>query len=156
MNIKKYYLSINCNTRRGEKIKEVKYIVVSSSKYLGLSSLKNRNIIEHIKYNEESEFSCHYIIGTDGKVLNIIPEKERAILTHDEVIDSSSISIMLCLDTNGKYTKKEINTLSKLIKNLKKKYSIKNWNIIMEYDVNLSRRPKLFCDERILFDELKK
>ena len=82
MDIKKYYLTKSNNTRRKEKMCNIEYIVITSSKYNGFSALKNRNIIEKLKYKEDKEFSCHYIIDTDGKKLNIIPEKERAICTH--------------------------------------------------------------------------
>lgn len=120
MNIKKYYLTKSLNTRRFEKINEVKYIIITSSKYKGFSALKNRNIIEKLKYKEDKEFSCHYIIDTDGTVLNIIPEKEKALCSRIANFDDKSISIMLTLNKNGNYDELEIFSLAKLINSIKK------------------------------------
>ncbi len=154
MELKRYYLTKSDNTRRKEKLEGIKYIVLTSSKYSGFSALKNRNIIEKLKYKEDKEFSCHYIIDTSGLVLNIIPEGERAICTRNENFDSKSISIMLCLDKNSDYTKEELNALKKLIIKLRNKYSIKEENVVREYDVNSSRRPIKFVDESILLYEI--
>lgn len=150
MNIKKYYLTKSLNTRRFEKINEVKYIIITSSKYKGFSALKNRNIIEKLKYKEDKEFSCHYIIDTDGTVLNIIPEKEKALCSRIANFDDKSISIMLTLNKNGNYDELEIFSLAKLINSIKKRYTIKSENVLTEFEINSSRKPILFCDEPIL------
>ncbi len=150
MNIKKYYLTKSLNTRRFEKINEVKYIIITSSKYKGFSALKNRNIIEKLKYKEDKEFSCHYIIDTDGTVLNIIPEKEKALCSRIANFDDKSISIMLILNKNGNYDELEIFSLAKLINSIKKRYNIKSENVLTEFEINSSRKPILFCDEPIL------
>ena len=150
MNIKKYYLTKSLNTRRFEKINEVKYIIITSSKYKGFSALKNRNIIEKLKYKEDKEFSCHYIIDTDGTVLNIIPEKEKALCSRIANFDDKSISIMLTLNKNGNYDELETFSLAKLINSIKKRYNIKSENVLTEFEINSSRKPILFCDEPIL------
>ena len=150
MDIKKYYLTKSLNTRRLEKMNEIKYIIITSSKYNGFSALKNRNIIEKLKYKEDKEFSCHYIIDIDGKILNIIPEKEKAICTRNNNYDDKSISIMLTLNKDGNYDESEILSLSELLNRIKKKYNIKNDNVLTEFEVNSSRRPVIFCDEPIL------
>lgn len=154
MEIKKYYLTKSDNTRRMEKMKNIEYIVVTSSRYKGFSSLKNRNVIEKIKYKEGKEFSCHYIIDCTGNILSIIPDNEKAICTHNTDIDDRSISIMLSLNSDGTYSKEEIKSLEKLIHKLMKKYNILNSNVVREYDVNLSRRPIKFTDESILLYEI--
>lgn len=154
MDIKKYYLTQSYNTRRMEKINEAKYIVITSSKYKGFSALKNRNIIENIKYKEEKEFSCHYIIDIDGSIVNIVPETEMAICTKDYNIDNNSISIMLALNKQSDYEEEQIYALKKLIHKLIKKYNIDKKNVIREYDVNASRRPEFFVDEYIMLWEI--
>lgn len=154
MEIKRYLLTRSDNTRRMEKMDRIEYIVITSSKYKGFSSLKNRNVIEKIKYKQDKELSCHYIIDTNGVVLNIIPDKESAICTHNVDIDSKSISIMLTVNDEGNYNEVELKALKKLLNKLVKKYRIKNENILREYDVNLSRRPTVFVDEPILLYEL--
>lgn len=156
MEVKKYYLTRSDNTRRMEKIEEVKYIVITSSSFCGASGLKNRNIIERLKYKQDREFSCHYIIDLYGSVLNIIPEDEIAICTGDLSVDGKSISIMLTNDYLGQYTKIQMNKMTKLIYEISKKYNVDKENIILEKDVNGSRRPKLFCDEEILLYDLVK
>lgn len=129
---------------------EVKYIIITSSKYKGFSALKNRNIIEKLKYKEDKEFSCHYIIDTNGTVLNIIPEREKAICSKIVNFDDKSISIMLTLNKDGNYDELEIFSLAKLINSIKKRYNIKPENVLTEFEINSSRKPILFCDEPIL------
>lgn len=150
MEIKRYLLSKSNNTRRKEKIERVEYIVITSSKYKGISALKNRNIIEKIKYKEDEELSCHYIVDLRGGILNVIPENERAICTNNVNIDSKSISIMLTINDKGEYTENEMKSLKKLIHKLVKKYNIKKGKIVTEHDINNSRRPVILSDEPIM------
>lgn len=154
MEIKRYFLSRSDNTRRMEKIDKIEYIVITSSKYYGFSALKNRNVIEKIKYKQDKELSCHYIIDVKGNILNIIPEKESAICTHNVDIDSKSISVMLTINDDGEYSKEELKSLKKLVHRLIKKYEINKENVLREYDINYSRRPNIFTDEPILLYEL--
>ncbi len=155
MLIKKYYLTNHFNTRRGEKLESVKYIVITSSRYAGFSPLKNRNIIERSKYNEEVEFSCHYIVG-DKEILQIIPKDEMAICTKNHKIDLNSISIMLTKDINGNYSKEQLKKLRRLVQKLMEMYNLSKDEVILEYDINGSRRPEIFVDERILLEEITK
>lgn len=154
MKIKKYFLTKSDNTRRMEKIEKVNKIVITSSKYNGFSSLKNRNVIEMSKYREDREFSCHYIIGVKGEIINIIPEKEVAICTRNVEEDKDSISIMLCVDKNGENTKVQYEILKDLINRLIEKYDISKKMIFTEYDINNARRPLIFVDEPIILDNL--
>lgn len=154
MEIKRYFLSRSNNTRRMEKIESIEYIVITSSRYNGFSALKNRNIIEKIKYKEDKEFSCHYIVDLKGNILNIIPEKEKAICTNNVDIDSKSISIMLAIDEKREYTSVELMSLRKLLYKLMKKYKLEKENIVLEYDVNCSRRPFTLVDEPVLLYNL--
>lgn len=154
MKIKKYYLTKSNNTRRMEKLENVNKIIITSSRYKGFSSLKNRNVIEMSKYKEDREFSCHYIIGISGEVINIIPEDEAAICTRNQSIDERSISIMLCLDKNGGYTKNEFDSLKLLIDRLIEKYDISKEDVLTEYDINNSRKPLELVDEPIILYNL--
>ncbi len=155
MNIKKYYLTKSLNTRRMEKMNSIDKILVTSSKYNGFPALKNRNIIEMGKYKDEEEFSCHYIVGLKGEIINIIPEDEISFSTRG-VNDDNTISIMLCVNKNGEYTKEELISFKKILNKLVKKYKIKEENILLEKDVNNSRRPKIIVDEPVLlYDTLE-
>lgn len=153
MNIKKYYLTKSLNTRRMEKMESIDKILITSSKYNGFPALKNRNIIEMGKYKDEEEFSCHYIVGLKGEIINIIPEDEISFPTRG-VNDDNTISIMLCVDKNGEYTKEELFSFKKLLNKLIKKYKIKEENILLEKDVNNSRRPKIIVDEPVLLYDM--
>lgn len=153
MNIKKYYLTKSLNTRRMEKMNSIDKILVTSSKYNGFPALKNRNIIEMGKYKNEEEFSCHYIVGLKGEIINIIPEDEISFSTRG-VNDDNTISIMLCVNKNGEYTKEELISFKKILNKLVKKYKIKEENILLEKDVNNSRRPKIIVDEPVLLYDM--
>lgn len=155
MNIKRYYLTKSLNTRRMEKMDSIDKILITSSKYNGFSALKNRNVIEMGKYKEEEEFSCHYIIGLKGEIINIIPEDEISIPTRG-IDDDSTLSIMLCIDKEGEYTKEELFSLKKILHKLIKKYKIKEENVLLEKDINNSRRPKIIVDEPVLLYDMIK
>ncbi len=158
MNLSRYFLSLNDNIRRGEcrNNNEIKYIVITSSRFLGFTARKNRNMIERNKNSEENITICHYIIDFNGDVLNIIPENEIAYATKDNEYDTKSISIMLSLKEDENYSEEELITLSRIIKILMDKYNIKEDDVVLEYDVNRSMRPAKFCDEPILLEEILK
>ena len=69
-------------------------------------------------------------------------------------IDSKSISIMLAIDDKGEYTSVELMSLRKLLYKLMKKYKLEKENIVLEYDVNCSRRPFTLVDEPVLLYNL--
>ncbi len=158
MNLSRYFLSLNDNIRRGEcrNNNDIKYIVITSSRFLGFTARKNRNMIERNKNSEENITICHYIIDFNGDVLNIIPENEIAYATKDNEYDTKSISIMLSLKEDENYSEEELITLSRIIKILMDKYNIKEDDVVLEYDVNRSMRPAKFCDEPILLEEILK
>ncbi len=153
MNIKKYYLTKSLNTRRMEKIDRVDKILITSSKYNGFTALKNRNVIEMGKYKDEHEFSCHYIVGLNGEIINIIPEDELSLASRG-IDDENTISIMLCVDKNGEYTKEELFSFKRLLNRLINKYKVAEKNVLMEKDVNNSRRPKGIVDEPVLLEDM--
>ena len=103
--------------------------------------------IESIKRlkNPKSKVSCHYLINREGKIIKMV--KDKNIAWHagksrwKKFKNLNSCSIGIELVNRGHkfgyqdYSKNQINSLLKLCKNLKKKYSIKKENFLGHSDI---------------------
>jgi len=92
-----------------------------------------------------SKVSCHYFIRNNGEIIQIVPELYTAWhagISHwkkDKLLNSNSIGIEISNPghKNGykKFNKKQISSIIKLSKALKKKYKIKKENILGHSDI---------------------
>lgn len=108
---------------------------------------------EQIKILNDLGLSVHYIIGQDGKVIeNLSPEKTafHAGLSKWKKSEGGSLndcSIGIELEspklgqTQSDYSKKQINALISLLKNLIVQYKIRKENILGHSDVAPTRKP---------------
>ena len=97
-----------------------------------------------------SKVSCHYFIKKDGSIINIVPDSYIAWHAGKSnwksftYINKYSIGIEIQNSGHGKqysnFTSKQINSLIKLCKNLKKKFNIKNQNILGHSDISYDRK----------------
>ena len=105
-----------------------------------------RNCSEAISYlcNPKNKVSSHFLISQKGEIFCLVDENKRAwhagISYWNGYRDINSLSLGIELDfsindSNNKYSKNMINALINLIKNLKKKYNIKNENILGHSDI---------------------
>tara|TARA_B100000989_G_scaffold275150_1_gene234476 strand:+ start:608 stop:1354 length:747 start_codon:yes stop_codon:yes gene_type:complete len=129
------YKSPNYNSRNNSKIKLI---------IIHYTALKNSN--EAISYlcMKEKKVSSHYLISQNGTIYNLVEDKFRAWHAGDafwqDFIDINSISIGIELDysprgKNNKFSFKMINSLKKLILNLKRNYKINKNSIIAHSDI---------------------
>ena len=122
------------------KIKrDIKFVIIH---YTGMQSE-----IESIKRlkNPKHKVSCHYLINRKGKIIQMV--KDRNIAWHagksrwKKFINLNKNSIGIELVNKGhkfgyqKFTGLQINSLIRLCKNLKKKYSIKKDNFLGHSDI---------------------
>ena len=120
-------------------IKDIKFVIIH---YTGMQSE-----IESIKRlkNPKSKVSCHYLINREGKIIQMV--KDKNIAWHagkskwKKFKDLNNFSIGIELVNRGhkfgyqNYSKNQINSLLKLCKKLKKKYSIKKENFLGHSDI---------------------
>ena len=129
------FKSPNFNTRKGNSIS---FIIIH------YTSLKDHNKAISYLCNKKNKVSSHYLISQEGNIFNLVDENKRAwhagLSDWDGISDINSYSIGIELDysknkKNNKYSTKMINSLVYLLKYLKKKYLIKNINILGHSDI---------------------
>ena len=100
--------------------------------------------------DEDSKVSCHFFIKKNGEVILMVPEKYIAwhagISNWGNYSSLNKNSIGIEIHNTGhdnkyeSFNKKQINSLIKLCLYLKKKYKIKNKNIVGHSDISYSRK----------------
>ncbi|MCF7910414.1 N-acetylmuramoyl-L-alanine amidase [Candidatus Pacearchaeota archaeon] len=110
-----------------ENLKEINFIVVHHSGKGNLDSFeKIKNF--HIKKNKWEDIGYHWLINSSGKILK--GRDEKFVGAH--VFGYNKYSLGICLIGNyekNKPTKKQLNSLLKLLKEKIKQYKIKPENI---------------------------
>ena len=155
MEIIEKYLKKSYMTRSLEKLKKVKYIVIHEALEKNNDADEEYEKINNLSYQDELYYSVHYIIGKDGKCLKIIPEDEVSYSTNDVNLNYYIISIECCYEKeNCEFNTKTIKKLIQLLSILKKKYNLKNSNILLHYDLTGSRCPKFYIDNRFKFYDI--
>lgn len=112
-----------------------KHIVIHHSIFDNLDDLK--------QIFEDNNVSCHYFIDNDGNVHNII--KDNCIVYHagfsywngNDGLNNSSICIEIMNDSPfvKDITDTQYDSLIKLLKRLKQKYNIDNYNVVSHSDI---------------------
>ena len=98
----------------------------------------------------QSEVSTHYLIKNNGDLINMVPElyiawhAGKSSWKNYEALNSKSIGIELVNPGHQygyrNFPKKQINTLVKLLKNLKRRYNINPTNILGHSDISPNRK----------------
>ena len=126
-------------SKKVRKNKDINLIVIH---YTGMQSR-----IESIKrlLNPKYEVSCHYLIDRKGEILKMVDDNKvawhagKSKWKNYNNLNKSSIGIELVNKGHEfgyeKFTISQVNNLIKLCKNLKKKYKIKNSNIVGHSDI---------------------
>ena len=135
-------MSLNYSPNFNEKKRasyKVKYIIFH---YTGM---KSEIAALRRLTNVKSKVSCHYFIKSNGQIVKIVPDLYIAwhagisSCKKDNLLNSKSIGIEISNPghDNGyrNFNKKQINSVIKLSKLLKKKYKIKKENILGHSDI---------------------
>ena len=127
------------HSKKARSLKSIKYVIIH---YTGMQS--EIESINRLK-NPRFKVSCHYLINRKGKITQMV--KDRNIAWHagkskwKKFKDLNHCSIGVELVNRGHkfgyqdYSKNQINSLLKLCKNLKRKYSIKKENFLGHSDI---------------------
>tara|TARA_S200000501_G_scaffold368829_1_gene407280 strand:- start:96 stop:842 length:747 start_codon:yes stop_codon:yes gene_type:complete len=142
LNLTKYY-SNNFNLRKRIK-KKIIFIIIH---YTGM---KNESDAIEKLCNYKSKVSSHYFIKNSGNVLNLVPDLYEAWhagkSNWKKFKSLNKFSIGIEISNPGhehnykKFTPKQILSLIKLLRYLKKKYNIKNQNILGHSDIAPNRK----------------
>ena len=135
MKLNKKFRSPNFDVR---KSKRLIFIIIH---YTAIESYKKA--ITHL-CNPENKVSCHFLISQKGNIYNLVDENKRAWHAGEAYwkkytdINSSSLGIELDYCENRKnntFSKKMINSLIVLLKELCNKYNIKSNNVLGHSDI---------------------
>ena len=124
--------------------RKIKFIILH---YTGMQ--KEKNAINRLT-NINSKVSCHYLITNSGEFINLVPDlyiswhAGKSKWKKIKSLNSSSLGIEISNPghQNGysNYKKKQIKSLISLITILKKKYKIRNNNILGHSDIAPDRK----------------
>ena len=150
-----YSPNFNKKTRN---FRDIKIIVIH---YTGMQSK-----IESVKrlMSSKHEVSCHYLIDRKGEILKLVDENRvawhagKSRWKNFKNLNKNSIGIELVNKGHEfgyeKFTKTQINKLIKLCLNLKRKYNIKDSNIVGHSDIAPLRKQD--PGEKFPWKQLKK
>ena len=142
LNLTRNY-SINFDLKKRDK-KSIKFIIIH---YTGM---KNESDAIKRLCDAKSEVSSHYFIKNNGDLLNLVPDLYNAWhsgkSSWKKFKSLNRYSIGIEINNPGhefkykKYSLKQISSLMKLLKVLKKKYKIKKQNILGHSDISPNRK----------------
>ena len=142
LNLTRNY-SINFDLKKRDK-KSIKFIIIH---YTGM---KNESDAIKRLCDAKSEVSSHYFIKNNGDLLNLVPDLYNAWhsgkSSWKKFKSLNRYSIGIEINNPGhefkykKYSLKQISSLIKLLKVLKKKYKIKKQNILGHSDISPNRK----------------
>ena len=126
-------------SKKTRSLRDIQYLIIH---YTGMQSA--RVSMKRLK-SPNSKVSCHYLIDRNGDIFKMIDDANIAWHAGKskwkKFKDLNSCSIGIELVNRGhkfgyqNYSKSQINSLLKLCKNLKKKYSIKKENFLGHSDI---------------------
>ena len=142
LNLTRKY-SINFSLPKRSK-KQIKFLIIH---YTGM--IKEAEAIKRL-CDPKAEVSSHYFINSKGNILNLVPDLYEAWHAGDSSWKNykslNRYSIGIEIHNPGhehgykKFSKKQIFSLIKLLKYLKKRYNIKKTNILGHSDISPNRK----------------
>ncbi|WP_042351585.1 peptidoglycan recognition protein family protein [Bacillus massiliigorillae] len=143
-------LDIGGVARRGEKLDDVKDIVIHYVGNPGTTAQQNRDF-----YNSpQSEVSSHFVIGLEGEIIQAIPLSEKSSATNWR--NNDTISIEVCHpDETGQFTQASYNSLVKLTAWLREQCNLDVNHIIRHYDVTGKLCPLYFVEHEDKWEQFK-
>ena len=130
--IEEKLLTVRDSSRSGEKLWELKNVVVHYVANPGTSALKNWSYFET---QTETAVSAHFIIGLEGEIIQCMPLDEVAWAVGVKEGNYTSISIECCHpDETGKFTDETYESLIKLVSWLCNKFELGRDDVLRHYD----------------------
>lgn len=130
--IEEKFLTVRDSSRSGEKLWELKNVVVHYVANPGTSALKNWSYFET---QTETAVSAHFIIGLEGEIIQCMPLDEVAWAVGVKEGNYTSVSIECCHpDETGKFTDETYESLIKLVSWLCNKFELGRDDVLRHYD----------------------
>lgn len=149
--IEQNFIKIDGHSRTGEKLSDVKDIVIH---YVGnprSTAINNRNYFD----SDKSNVSSHFVVGLEGEIIQCLPLSEESAASNWR--NKDTISIEVCHpDETGKFNKKTYKSLVKLTAWLLKSCELDNDDIIRHYDITGKECPRYFVTHKEAWAQFKK
>ncbi|MCR4841364.1 MAG: N-acetylmuramoyl-L-alanine amidase [Lachnospiraceae bacterium] len=142
------------NTRSGQSMDEVKYIVIHDSGDPTANAASMRDYYESIGKAGTITESVHFIIDTDGTITQLIPCNEIAFHALDK--NKNSIAIQFCyMSEDGSMSSKTYNAMKTLCVKLCKEYKLSADAILTHYEVTQKECPKYYVANNESWEKFK-
>ena len=150
--IEEKFLTVRPESRSGEKLKEVKNVVVHYVGNPNTSAINNWSYFEH----QNNYVSAQFIIGLDGEIIQCMPLDEVAWAVGNLEGNFTSISIECCHpDESGRFTEETYKSLVKLVSWLCNTYGLDQDDVLRHYDYTGKACPLHFAGNSIEWEEFK-
>lgn len=144
-------IDIDGHSRRGEKLKAVRDIVIHYVGNPGTTAQANRDYFA----GSDSTVSAHFVVGLDGEIIQCVPLSEKSSASNDR--NGDTISIEVCHpDETGKFNEAAYNALVKLTAWLLDQCGLKSNHIIRHYDVTGKLCPLYFVEHEDAWVQFQK
>lgn len=144
------FLTVDGESRTGEKLEAVRDIAVHYVANPGTSAIANRNYFE----GPDSDTSAHFIVGLEGEVLQLIPLDEKSCATNERNLDT--VSVEVCHpDETGEFLPETYQSLVRLLAYLCDQYELTEENLIRHYDVTGKMCPLYYVENPDAWEVLK-
>lgn len=144
------YLTLDGESRTGERLDDVLNIAVHYVANPGSSAMANRNYFE----GPDSDTSSHFIVGLEGEVLLLIPLDERSCATNERNVDT--ISVEVCHpDETGEFSPETYDSLVRLLAYLCDRFGLVEEELIRHYDVTGKMCPRYYVEHPEAWEQLK-
>lgn len=146
LNIQEDYLTINDYSRPGDKVGDIKKIVIHYTGNPGTTAQANRDYFQSLAENPVTSASSHFVIGIDGEIIQCMPLDEIAYASKEA--NAYSISIECCHpDANGEFSTETYNRCVALTAELCKYYHLDpDTDVIRHYDVTGKECPLFYVE----------
>lgn len=132
-------IHVDGTSRRGEKLEDLRNIVIHYVANPGSTALQNRNWYA----NPDSEVSSHFLVGLDGEVIQCLPLDEISSASNHR--NSDTISIEVCHpDESGAFTSESYASLVRLTAWLLDTTGLTPSDVIRHYDITGKDCPRYF------------
>lgn len=143
-------IDIHDMARRGEKLEDLKSIVIHYVGNAGTTAQSNRNYFN----TDGVDVSSHFVVGLNGEIIQCIPLDEKSSASNHRNRDT--ISIEVCHpDKSGKFSEASYNALVKLAAWLYNLCELHEEDIIRHYDVTGKLCPLYYVQNQDAWDKLK-
>lgn len=132
-------------TYDGEKLGDVRYVVVHYTANPGSTAIANRNYFNSLADGHGVSASAHFIVGLEGEIIQCVPLECVSWANGNLESNRHSITIECCHPTeDGRFNDATLSSLRELLCWLCEKYSLGKDNIIRHYDVTGKDCPRYF------------